>query len=355
MLTFHTAHSLALAALLALAGLLVAAPAQAQTRTLLFGSEAERIGDIDPSTGLYTVRCADPSIVAMATRPGTDEVFVVSTGGRLSTVDPRTGLSGDWIPLSANGVPFPDTGSNDVTRVSGITFDESGVLWGIVGGNAGDALPDPGTIFTLDPATGEATDAGFTRAGIGAHSLEFNPDDGLLYHFFNDAKGGNGTSFLRTIDPSTGAASLPFATWGDPFATVNGVVYAGDGEFYVYSYWDETLLSITTSGEARWLQTSVGADATALAFVPGGLESDPEHLAFAGDGQFGTFDPDTGSLSQHRCTGRAYYGLARQPGTNELFAVVDAASAIATVDSASGLVGSPVALTADGVAFADPP
>ncbi len=237
--------------------------APASASDLLFGSW-DNIGQIDPVTGalsnVNTLNGDDYELYGMATQPGTDTLFgITSSANWISTADASTGLVTRVVEMSSGGVMFA---SGDSTWASGLTFQDDGTLWGIVGYDGGDALPG-GAIFTVDLGTGVATDSGFMPVGQGGQALEYNPDDGLLYHFYNDNTGGEGNTFLRTLNLITGAATNVPLT-GDDFGAVNGLAYAGGGMFYAYDYNPDRLVSITTGGVATIMHNLVGAEAISL-------------------------------------------------------------------------------------------
>ena len=248
------------AAMLALSG-------SAAAQDLIYaGFSSETVGELDASTGatsnVQPLFGAATEVFALATQPISNAIFAMGTSGKIVTVNTFTGEVTEVVELHANGIPFFLI-NTDITRVSGLTFSDDGTLWGIVTQDAGKAFPVVGTIFTVNISTGECTDSGFTPAGAGGHTLEYNPDDGLLYNFFQNAPGGSGTAILRTIDPNTGV-STPVPYSGDPISgAINSAVYVGGGEFYAYSINAGTLYSITTGGVVTELTTST-ADAHGL-------------------------------------------------------------------------------------------
>jgi hypothetical protein len=74
-------------------------------------------------------------------------------------------------------------------RFASIAFDTAGQLFGVTGNGA--AAPE--TLYRLDKVTGEATLLRALGAGADGEVIQYNPDDGLLYHW------SGGTSFFEAI------------------------------------------------------------------------------------------------------------------------------------------------------------
>jgi len=228
--------------IVAVAGFLLA-PAQADT--LYRGSLDPSFDHINTTTfNIDLALVPDDGIFSLAVQPGTNTLFGVTDevgGDGLVTIDPATGAMTFVVQMLDPGDPFP--------YFSNITFMPDGSLYTI-------ATPDcgwtPGAILQVDMGTGVLTDTGLTYGGFGAQALEFNPDDGLFYHFYNDAGGGTGATFLDTVDPVTGTVT-PITVSGYDLNAVNGLVYAGDGKFYAYDNTVGDLLEITTGGEVTLL------------------------------------------------------------------------------------------------------
>ncbi len=212
----------------------------AQADVLYRAGSTDALDYIDTDTFAITQTVAlDGGIYSLATQPGTNALFGLTQpfGGHLVTIDPATGISTDVVQLVDPVDPTP--------YFSTITFTPDGSLYAV-------ATPDcgwtPGAILEVNMATGELTDTALTYGGYGGQALEFNPDDGLFYHFYNESGGGTGANFLETVDPVSGTVT-PVALTGWDANAVNGVVYAGAGKFYAYdSSPAGDLLEITTDG-----------------------------------------------------------------------------------------------------------
>ncbi|MBN2561794.1 MAG: PEP-CTERM sorting domain-containing protein [Phycisphaerae bacterium] len=245
---------------------LIAAPAQAD---LLYraGDWNESLDYIDTDTfNIDQSVPLDSGVLSLATQPGTNTLFGITYSTRgpangLVTIDPATGAFDFVVDMQDPIDPTP--------YFSTITFKPDGSLYTV-------ATPDcgwtPGAILEVDTGTGVLTDTGLTYGGVGGQAIEFNPDDGLFYHFYNDDSGGGGNSFLETVDPVSGTVT-PVGLTGYDFHAVNAVVYAGAGKFYAYDAASGAgdLLEITTEGEVTWLHNygDNGAHGLALpVYVP---------------------------------------------------------------------------------------
>jgi plastocyanin len=103
-------------------------------------------------------------------------------------------------------------GNTGFDRLGGIAFDGSGTLYGVAG-----ASGFPGTLMTIDPATGTPTVIGpISDTTLGVDGLRFN-SQGVLYGAAFDNV--NGVGKLLTIDPSNGnvLSSLTLVGSGNSF------------------------------------------------------------------------------------------------------------------------------------------
>ena len=186
----------------------------------------------------------DDQIYSLATQPGTNTLFGVTDavgGDGLVTVDPVTGAFTSVVQMLDPLDPAP--------FFSSITFTPDGSLYAIA---TRDTSWVPGSILEVDMVTGDLTDTGWTSGGVGGQALEFNPDDGLFYHFYNTGGAGGGDTLLETVDPITEIVT-PVPISGYDLNVVNALAYAGDGKFYAYDNTTGDLLEITTAGEVSLL------------------------------------------------------------------------------------------------------
>ena len=144
-----------------------------------------------------------------------------------------------------------------------------GIIYGVAG--SGGTAPQ-GTIFTIDAESGLCTDTGFASAkNTDGQSLEYNRDDGLLYHFMRGP--GNTDLHLESIHPDTGIATSigalnPVLNGGDAV----GAAYLGNGQFLISVGTDRELRSVSTAGAHKLLggsfEDSGGTDIRAIEIVP---------------------------------------------------------------------------------------
>lgn len=74
-------------------------------------------------------------------------------------------------------------------RFASITFDSAGRLFGVTG-NGGST---PETLYQIDKVTGDATLVRPLGAGADGEAIQYNPDDGKIYHW------SGGTSFFEAV------------------------------------------------------------------------------------------------------------------------------------------------------------
>ena len=127
-----------------------------------------------------------------------------SGGRRLATLDPITGVA------TTIGPNFPE-------NFAGITFDASGVLYGI----SGDGSTTPETLYTINTTNGAITQVLTLGNGDDGEVIAFNPEDGLIYHW-----SGLSTPVFESIDPNTlTVTNIPLS--GHNSSEVFGAQYAG--------------------------------------------------------------------------------------------------------------------------------
>lgn len=207
--------------------LLCVSTAQAQTLFVIPRNE-KRLATVDPSTGqeLSSVPVAS-KIVALAFHPLTNQLFALTRADsgfrQLSILDPVTGV------LTHIG----DTG----LRMSDITFDCNGVLYGVTGDGQGwqaeseEEASLAESLFTIDLTNGTTTFVQHLGNGSDGENIAYNPDDGLIYHvsgfffypdgrdepFQEDFNSWDGSPYvaeriLETVDTGTGAVTS--IDWG---------------------------------------------------------------------------------------------------------------------------------------------
>jgi hypothetical protein len=178
---------------------------------LLFGvdSPTDQLITIDPATGAGTaVGGFGRNVDDLGLAFGPDGTLFMSSFGSLFTVDKATGAA------SLIG------GSGLSGAITGIAFQQ-GTLYGILAGRGTSLLtgPQPDALVTIDPATGLATIVG--SLGIDGASAGLDSDGFTLWGMFPVG------DFTATIDPTTGAASLPRGSMVCPGPTADAVAGCG--------------------------------------------------------------------------------------------------------------------------------
>ncbi len=177
----------------------------------------------------------------LATNPITGELWASVTlesdtnQRRLIIIDPLTGLA--------------DLIGNTGDKITGLAFDNSGVLYGVLG--VGNGANPSESLYILDQAT--AAPSLFLTLGNGGsgETIGFNPDNGLMYH-------GSGEVF-ESVDLS----SLTVNPISSSFSNVTALTYEGGDNFLMSQFNEFSRLSIT--GDQTILGT-LNHDAKGLAF-----------------------------------------------------------------------------------------
>jgi len=222
-----------------------------------------------------------------------------------------------------------------VSRISGLAFDQNGMLFATT--QPGGGFPPPpgptgaSQLLRLDPGTGAAlatvtvTDG---TNGIAIADLAAQPGTGILFGIRGPNDQLNGQGKLYTINKTTGLATLVGNT-GDFFGSL---AFASDGTLYMASAdLDFATDNIINIG----LKTLNPTNAATLSFVPtndlfGALAVLPEDSAlFGGNGdsaQLFRINVTTGTETLVGSTGRTFIGdlaflPAPEPASLTLFAV----------------------------------
>ncbi len=161
-------------------------------------------------------------VLGLAKHPTTGELYAVakvassSTQFELVTIDPSTG--------SATSI------GNTGDKFAGLTFDDSGKLYGVTG----DGAAVPASLYQIDIADGSTTLVATLGNGDDGESIAFNTDDGMIYHI-----SGNAIPIFEKIDPANEFAITDIGLDQDPngslaLAYVSGF-FLGAGLTQVYS------------------------------------------------------------------------------------------------------------------------
>ena len=219
-----------------------------------------RIVNTDVSDGItdgstdstITITFADggsvDSGVGLATDPTTHELYaVLDTGSdlELAIVDPATGIATRVGVLSDD---FVD-----------ITFDSSGVLYGLTSG----AATNPDSLFEIDPANASST---LISSTSGATSIDFNELEGNLFL---------GSAALESLDLA-GAPDTSFAITGDPAGDLVSLEHVERGNFA-----GDAFFATDVNGDFFKVTLSFPVSGPLATFeLIGSLDHDAEGLAF---------------------------------------------------------------------------
>jgi uncharacterized repeat protein (TIGR01451 family) len=194
--------------------------------TLPAGLTATDISGTGWSCVLATLTCTRSNALGPAASypPITLTVNVASNappGGIFGAAYPNPSSPATLYSISpANGAATA-IGNIGFTRVSGLAFSPTGVLFG--GGQAGSQQ-----LITVDPSTGVGTAVGPTGLGDPLHDLTFRPSDGALFGL--SGCGDCGDADLYRINPATGAVTqigVTFTTNGG-----NGLAFSPSNVLY---------------------------------------------------------------------------------------------------------------------------
>lgn len=181
-------------------------------------SLSSSVGSVDGCNGL----AVDPTDACGA-------VYIVYQSGgnrRLGTLSLVDGFISDIGSLGDN--------------VANIAFTTAGVLYAVTGDGATVAE----TMYTVDKATGVMTLVTALGNGSDGESIEYNYDDGLMYHW---SGWGTNSVIMETIDLNT-LAITNISLSGSALGNVGASTYLGNGSFMISDINTAGLKYITTTG-----------------------------------------------------------------------------------------------------------
>jgi guanyl-specific ribonuclease Sa len=176
-------------------------------------------------------------------------VYKAAGSRYLGILDPATGVITE----------IGDLGDN----VSNITF-ANGALLAVTG----DGASVPETLYSVNITTAAMTLITPLGNGNDGESIEFNPDDGLLYHW---SGWGTANIIMESINPTT-LAITPIALTGATLANVGSSTYVGNGKFLICDVNTTGLKYVTTSGVVS-ATSNTSAVFKGTAFSNGGTAS----------------------------------------------------------------------------------
>lgn len=171
-------------------------------------------GVVDGATGLCADECGTLYIV-----------YKVSGSRYLGTINPALGS------ISPIGL-FSD-------NISNITF-VNGVLYGVTG----DGSSNGPALWTINTSTAALGFVMLLGNGNDGESIEFNPEDGLIYHWSGWSVG---SVIMETINPANNLIT-PITLSGSSLANVGASTYAGNGRFLISDVNQSGLKYITSTG-----------------------------------------------------------------------------------------------------------
>lgn len=208
--------------------------------------------------GTYTITSPGNTIHdvrgGIAVNPLTDVIYVglmLDEGESiiLATLDPQT-----WVATIVG-----DTGM----LTSSLEFDSAGTLY---------TVDEFDTLYTLNLTTGAPTsflDLSIPTSWRGA--IEFNPDDGYMYHSTGSGE-MNVDSFFRRINLSTKVITPITYTGGSDYRLLWAMLYNGSGTFYT-NFLDTNIsnyravMNLTTAGAGSAILYTVSTMVTGTAFI----------------------------------------------------------------------------------------
>jgi hypothetical protein len=150
-----------------------------------------------------------------------------------------TSQNDGWLVTidQANAAVTPVGHPDSVARLTGLTFDLAGVLWGTTLPGFPFPPPPPPTssnLIRIDPATGaQLSSVGITSPTgqtLSIADLATQPGTGTLFGV--TGPNGPGPANLYTINPSTGVATLVGAVGDGTFASFASIGFAPSGTLY---------------------------------------------------------------------------------------------------------------------------
>ncbi|MDG1334163.1 MAG: T9SS type A sorting domain-containing protein [Crocinitomicaceae bacterium] len=152
-------------------------------------------------------------------------VYKAAGSRYLGTIDPATGVITE----------IGDLGDN----VANIAF-VNGALLAVTG----DGASTSETLFSVNILTGAMTLVTALGNGADGEAIQFNPDDGQLYHW---SGWGTTSVIMESINPVTFAIT-PITLSGATLANVGSAAYVGNGNFLISDINTNGIKYITTGG-----------------------------------------------------------------------------------------------------------
>jgi hypothetical protein len=249
---------------------------------------------------------------SLATDPTDGTVFILVKREAASEEDPQ-GFSGAE-PNAILGTVDVSTGEvTEIAELDGhfseMAFDDEGTLYGVTGAGYIGNDPLDRELHTIDKETGESEFVQTLNETEWGHGLEFNPEDGRLYHYARtfDEGGGLFQSFVPGDDPVEisisgeapdsgtflrylGNDSFIFGEWG------NNYLLTADGEISFLSAFDHGASGLAATGSFV-PEVNDGDSVNFVLVIPDTEDTNGETYTFEctgglPDGASCSFDPD---------------------------------------------------------------
>ena len=304
------------------------------TRTL---SDAVQLDFVDaPRNGEY--------YKGAAVHPANGLVYLILDYGSrpiLATLDLETKVMTGLVSLGEGDAP---------DDYASITFGPAPdyPLYAITGDNQDGSVASD--IHEIDAVTGEVTATGWEVSGTQTHAVEYNPDDGFLYHFYSTGIYSQAEGHLERINLATGVTAQVGLT-GVSYSEADGVARL-NGKFYIYSGLDNQLFSVTSGGyvERRGIIQSFFRNLFSDGEKLYGLGNRSGKHLYVFSAEFG--DEESWSPIEKFVGYRQVRGLARSPVTGVLHVLAypeypapQRPELLAELDPLTGDLSNPVTLS----------
>lgn len=193
----------------------------------------------DPSTGVCWIILTGPGSGGLGSSPGPRI---------LATIDTDTGIAREV--------------GNTGLAIASITFDSSGILYGITGNQDGGAIP---TIYELSKINGSSTFFKDLVGTEGGEAIGFNPIDGFIYRTTGFTNLNTGQDFGSVNLQTKEFTQILLTGDTDGYGEQLALVHLSDNTFLSAQRIAPALHSITTGGVVSFIG-NMDHEAKGLAF-----------------------------------------------------------------------------------------